>query len=205
MQQMLHRTLVALPALLTTAVALASIAAGQPAAEWRTGQTGRGTARWTRTDGGFRYQGGAAFGWAVLEGSPVRNGWVEVRFKPIDGREDRAGGVVWRWRDPDNYYIARANALEDNVVAYKMVGGRRSDLRPVGAPRGTYGVKVPIAADTWHTLRVDFTGADFSVTCDGRMLFTVRDETFADGGAVGLWSKADSTTLFERFRYQVNP
>jgi arsenate reductase len=110
--------------------AIATLVSAQTSREWRTGQTGRGTARWIRQSGGLTYQGGAAFGWAVLEGTSLRDGWVETRFKPVDGREDRAGGVVWRWRDADNYYVARGNALENNVVAYKVVEGRRTDLTP---------------------------------------------------------------------------
>ncbi len=186
-------------AMLLTIVPLAS---AQPAAEWLTGQTGRGTARWSRQNGRLTYQGGAPFGWAVLKGSSLRDGWAETRFKPVDGRQDRAGGVVWRWLDADNYYVARGNALEDNVVAYKVVKGRRIDLTPVGTPPGTYGVKVPVAAGAWHTLRVDCEGSAFTITYDGRRLFTVRDETFPGPGAVGIWSKADSLTEFENFNYE---
>lgn len=86
-----------------------------------------------------------------------------------------------------------------------MVKDRRIDLVPVGVPRGTYGVNVPVAAETWHTLRVDFTGAEFALTYDGRHLFTVRDATFPDAGAVGIWSKADSTTEFDNFHDEAKP
>ena len=182
------------------ALAMAAVAPAHGAGGWLTGQTGRGTARWSRHDETLTYEGGAAFGWAVCERAPYRDGWVEARFKPVAGREDRAGGVVWRWRDADNYYVARANALEDNVVAYKVVNGHRTDLTPVDARPGTYGVKVPVAAGAWHTLRVDFTGDRFEITYDGRRLFAVRDETFPDAGRVGIWSKADSVTEFDRFR-----
>ncbi|HKW91808.1 MAG TPA: hypothetical protein VJX92_07910 [Methylomirabilota bacterium] len=187
--------------LVATLLTIVPAAWAQPVTEWLTGQTGRGTARWTRQDGTLTYQGGAPFGWAVVKGTSVKDGWVETRFKPIEGREDRAGGVVWRWLDADNYYIARANALENNVVAYKMVKGRRTDVTPVGAARGTYGVKVPVSAGQWHTLRVDVAGSEFTVTYDGRRLFSVRDETFSGPGAVGVWSKADSVTEFQTFTY----
>ena len=144
------------PRLLTAAAALA-MAAVMPvpaAGGWLTGH-------WSRNGETVTYAGGAAFGWAVRERPPYRDGWVEVRFKPVAGREDRAGGVVWRWRDPENYYVAPANALEDNVVAYKVVKGRRTDLTPVDARPGAYGVKIPVAAGAWHTLRVDFAGDRF--------------------------------------------
>jgi hypothetical protein len=181
------------------------VTSAQPSGGWLTGQTGRGTARWTRQGETLTYEGGAAFGWAVREAASYRDGWVETRFKPMTGREDRAGGVVWRWRDADNYYVARANALEDNVVAYKVVRGRRTDLTPVGAAPGTYGVKVPVPTGAWHTLRVDFTGAQFEITYDGRHLFAVRDDTFPDAGLVGIWSKADSVTEFTQFRQEAAP
>ena len=195
------------PGLLAAAAALAvaAVTSAQPSGGWLTGQTGRGTARWTRQGETLTYEGGAAFGWAVREGASYRDGWVETRFKPMTGREDRAGGVVWRWRDADNYYVARANALEDNVVAYKVVRGRRTDLTPVGAAPGTYGVKVPVPTGAWHTLRVDFTGAQFEITYDGRRLFAVRDDTFPDAGLVGIWSKADSVTEFNQFRQEAAP
>ena len=195
------------PGLLAAAAALAvaAVTSAQPSGGWLTGQTGRGTARWTRQGETLTYEGGAAFGWAVREGASYRDGWVETRFKPVTGREDRAGGVVWRWRDADNYYVARANALEDNVVAYKVVRGHRTDLTPVGAAPGTYGVKVPVPTGAWHTLRVDFTGAQFEITYDGRHLFAVRDETFRDAGLVGIWSKADSVTEFTQFRQEAAP
>jgi hypothetical protein len=184
---------------------LAAAAALQPPGGWLTGQTGRGTARWTPQGDTVTYEGGAAFGWAVHEGASYRDGWVETRFKPMAGREDRAGGVVWRWRDADNYYVPRGNALEDNVVAYKVVRGRRTDLTPVAAPPGTYGVRVPVPSGAWHTLRVDFTGAHFETTYDGRRLFAVRDDTFPDAGLVGIWSKADSVTEFNQFRQEAAP
>jgi hypothetical protein len=75
----------------------------------------------------------------------------------------------------------------------------------VGSPRGTYGVKVPVAAGIWHTLRAEFAGPEFVITYDGQRLFVVRDETFPDAGAVGIWSKADSTTEFDNFQYEGTP
>ena len=167
---------------------------------WQSGGTGRGTARWEITERQLVYRGGADFGWAVI-GTPVQDGYVEVRFRPLEGRADQAGGVVWRWQDANNYYIARANALENNLVAYKMVNGKRTDLKAAGAGARAYGVNTPVAARAWHTLRVDFKGAEFAVRLDGGAAgFTVRDETLKTAGRVGIWSKADSVTEFEDFR-----
>ena len=166
---------------------------------WQSGGTGRGTARWEVTERQLVYRGGADFGWAVI-GAPVQDGYVEVRFRPLEGRADQAGGVVWRWQDANNYYIARANALENNLVAYKMVNGKRTDLKAAGAGPRAYGVSTPVAPRAWHTLRVEFKGAEFAVRLDGGAGFTVRDEALKAAGRVGIWSKADSVTEFEDFR-----
>jgi len=168
---------------------------------WQTGGTGRGRARWELGERQVVYRGGADFGWAV-KGAPLGDGFVEVRFRPVEGRRDQAGGVVWRWQDADNYYIARANALENNVVAYRMLKGTRTDLKPVGAGARAYGVSATVTPRTWHTLRVEMTGAEFVVHFDGdAATFTVRDESLKAPGRVGVWSKADSVTEFEDFRY----
>jgi hypothetical protein len=194
-------------ALLVTGLMLlaAGMVGAQPAGQWLFGSTGRGKARWTEEAGGVTYRGGAPFGWAVLPVASLRAGFVQARFKPISGREDQAGGVVWRWRDSDHYYVARANALENNVVAYKVVGGRRIAIAPVGTPAGTYGVEAKVAAGAWHTLRVEFQGPEAAVIYDGARLFTVRDDTFRDAGMVGVWSKADSVTQFESPHYGDKP
>jgi hypothetical protein len=177
----------------------------QPAGQWLFGSTGRGTAQWTEEATGPMYRGGADFGWAVLPATSLQDGFVQVRFKPLSGREDQAGGVVWRWRDANNYYVARANVLEDNVVAYKVVAGRRIPLLPTGTPPGTYGVRAKVAAGAWHMLRVEFQGPEASVTYDGQRLFAVRDTTFLETGKVGMWSKADSVTEFEHPQYGDKP
>lgn len=92
--------------LLTCLVLLAAgVVCAQPAGKWLFGATGRGTARWTEDVAGLTYRGGADFGWAVLSASSFRDGFVQARFKPISGREDQAGGLVWRWHDADNYYV----------------------------------------------------------------------------------------------------
>jgi hypothetical protein len=183
----------------------AGVVYAQPVGKWLFGSTGRGTPRWTDETAGPVYGGGADFGWAVLPASSLRNGFVQVRFKLVSGREDQAGGAVWRWRDANNYYVARANALEDNVVAYKVVGGRRIPLAPVGTPAGTYGVKAKVAGSVWHTLRVEFQGPDATVIYDGGRLFTIRDDSFREAGNIGVWSKADSVTEFETPQFGDTP
>lgn len=130
----------------------------------------------------------------------IKDGFVEMKFKAIAGSEDRAAGIVWRAKDANNYYVVRANALEDNVVLYKTVNGARSSLDIVGR-KGGYGTNTPVPANTWHTLRIDFKASRFSVSFNGRQLFEVEDSTFTAAGRVGPWTKADSVTLFDEVTY----
>jgi hypothetical protein len=99
----------------------------------------------------LRQSGAATFPWCVKADAKVNDGWLEVKFRPISGKEDQAGGVVWRWKDGDNYYVARANALENNVSLYYTARGIRKTLKYVDAP---------VASGQWHSLRVDFAGTD---------------------------------------------
>jgi hypothetical protein len=127
---------------------------------------------------------------AVLEGFTARDAAVSVRFRPVDGRVDQAAGLVLRYRDARNYYIARANALEDNVRLYRVVDGRRVQFA---------GADVRVPRDRWQTLGLRVEGDRFAVALDGRELFTATDRTFADTGRIGLWTKADSLTHFDAF------
>jgi hypothetical protein len=112
------------------------------------------------------------------------------------GRVDQAAGLVWRYQNQDNYYIVRANALEDNVVLYKVEGGKRTDLPLKGEGR-TYGKKTDVPASQWSTLRVVANGRLFEVYFNGTKLYDVEDGTFAKPGKVGVWTKADSVTHFD--------
>jgi hypothetical protein len=128
----------------------------------------------------------------VLTHASLENGFVEVKLKPIAGKEDQAGGVVWRWKDGDNYYVARANALEDNVSLYYTENGSRKTIKYVDAP---------VPRDAWHTLRVEFSGRRIKVILDGVARIEVDDAHIAGTGAVGVWTKADSVTIFDDFSY----
>src|SRR6266550_4129474 len=129
--------------------------------------------------------------------SSIEDGFVEIKFKAVAGSQDRAAGIVWRAKDATNYYVTRANALEDNVVLYKTVNGVRSPLDIIGR-KGGYGTDEKVPSDTWHILRIDFSGSRFRVSFNGRQLFEIEDSTFEDAGMVGLWTKADSVTLFDQ-------
>ncbi len=133
----------------------------------------------------------------VYGGFSAKNLELSVRFLTLSGRVDQAAGLVWRYQDKNNYYVVRANALEDNVVLYKMENGKRSDLKPVGAGLFSYGAKVPILANQWGTLGVVITDERFAVYLNGEHLFDVEDKTFQNAGKVGLWTKADSITAFD--------
>ena len=121
---------------------------------------------------------------------------LSVRFRPISGRVDQAAGLVWRYQNQDNYYIVRANALEDNVVLYKVEGGKRTDLPLKGEGR-TYGKKTEVPANQWSTLRVVARGRVFEVSFNGSKLYDVEDATFSAPGKIGVWTKADSVTQFD--------
>ena len=121
---------------------------------------------------------------------------LSARFKPVSGRVDQAAGLVWRFWNEDNYYIVRANALENNVVLYKVENGKRTDL-PVKGEGRTYGKKAQVPSGQWSTLRVVATGPRFEVFFNDGKLYEVEDTTFTQPGKVGLWTKADSVTQFD--------
>jgi len=173
---------------------------GAVPAGWECGVTGQGSPRWTveadrSAPSGpnvLRQAGSGTFPWCVKKGASISDGFVEVKFKPERGREDQAGGVVWRWKDGNNYYVARANALEDNVSLYHTTNGRRITIKYVDAP---------VRANVWHTLRVEFKDKHISVLLDGKRYIELDDTHIAGPGAVGVWTKADSVTSFDDLSY----
>ena len=175
-------------------------AVGSLPAGWTAGVTGKGASRWTveadatapSPPNVLKQSGRGDFPWCVLRDVQLADGFVEVKFKPLAGREDQAGGVVWRWKDGDNYYVARANALENNVSLYYTQSARRITIKYVDAP---------VAGNQWHTLRVEFAGTRISVALDGKRYIELEDKHIAGAGAVGVWTKADSVTAFDDFRY----
>jgi hypothetical protein len=171
---------------------------------WTATLTGSGNPKWTVESDEtapskrrvVRQSGRATYPLLLNNDAGIKDGFIEVKFKAVGGSEDRAAGVVWRARDANNYYVVRANALEDNVVLYKTVGGVRSALDIVGR-KGGYGVSVAVPANVWHSLRIDFKGSRFTAAFNGKQLFEVEDSTFTEAGKIGLWTKADSVTLFD--------
>jgi hypothetical protein len=128
---------------------------------------------------------------AIHDSLSAANLNVELRFKAVGGKIDQAGGIAVRLEDPDNYYVARANALEDNVRFYRVVHGRREQLG---------GADLRVTANEWHTLGLRVEGERFTVSYDGNTLFSVSDSTFTEAGGVALWTKADSITRFDQVK-----
>ena len=114
------------------------------------------------------------------------------------GGMDQGGGFVWRFTDADNYYVVRANPLEDNVVLYKVVKGKRTDL-PLVDKGKTYGIEVEPLGNDWNTLKLTVKDNLFTVYLNDKELFQEMDETFIQAGKVGLWTKADAVTYFDDF------
>lgn len=125
---------------------------------------------------------------AVVDAPIVADVSLSVRFRPVSGKVDQAGGLVFRYTDPNSYYVVRANALEDNCRIYHVVGGKRVQF-------GDKSVKV--ASDKWHTLKVIAQGNTFHVWLDGESLIEATDDTIKGAGKVGVWTKADSVTEFD--------
>ena len=175
---------------------------------WTATKTGKGDSKWTieqdktapSNSKVVKQSGRATYPLLLNNDTDIKDGFIQIKFKAVAGSEDRAGGVVWRARDANNYYVVRANALEDNVVLYKTVDGVRNSLDIVGR-KGGYGVKTAVPANQWHALRVEFAGARFKVIFNEKALFEVEDGTFAEPGMVGLWTKADSVTAFTAFAF----
>ena len=138
----------------------------------------------------------------VYDGLTARDVDITVKFKPVSGKGDQGAGIVWRYQNKDNYYIIRANALEGNVVLYKVENGRRTDLPLVGKGR-TYGMKERVPSGEWGTLRVVATGNLFEVYHNDKKLYEVKDETFKEAGKVGVWTKADSVIYFDDLQITV--
>src|SRR6266542_395924 len=134
---------------------------------------------------------GSYFNVAVANEPSLKDVTLSVRSRGIAGREDQGGGLVWRYRDIGNYYIARQNNLEDNYRVYKVVNGRRIQLGSADVAART---------GTWHDLKVTMTGNHIQCFFDGKKYLDVTDDTFSGAGKVGLWTKADAQTHFDDFR-----
>ena len=139
------------------------------------------------------------FNEVIFDGFEVKNVELKVKMKGVKGKMDQGGGFVWRFTDADNYYVVRANPLEDNVVLYKVENGKRTDLPVLGKGR-TYGVDVEPLGDDWNKLKLIVIDDLFTVYLNNKQIFQVKDKTFINVGKVGLWTKADAVTYFDDFQ-----
>lgn len=176
---------------------------GKVPAGWKAAQTDKGMSVWKVVEdksvpskSGFALaqttaDRDATFNLCVAEDTRVKDVEVSVAFKANAGEKDQGGGVVWRYADANNYYVARVNPLEDNFRVYKVVGGKRS--------QEFQNAEVKVPAGEWHTLKVRMVGDHIECFLDGKKYLDVKDGTFAEPGKVGLWTKADAQTSFDRF------
>ena len=189
-------------------IAINHMKLGSPPSGFIFARTGKGgESEWTVTEDQTAVSGRAIeqtstdrtdyrFPLAIHESLSAANLDVGIRFKAVAGKIDQAGGIAVRLQDADNYYVVRANALEDNVRFYRVVQGRREQLG---------GVNLRVAPNQWHTLGLRAEGQRFTVSYDGKMLFSVTDRTFAEAGGVALWTKADSVTRFDEITITTRP
>lgn len=174
---------------------------GQPPAGFQFARTGQGApGAWAVVDDTEALNGRALeqksadgtdyrFPLAIVERADAANVDVQVRFKALSGKVDQAGGIAIRLSSPDDYYVVRANALEDNIRFYRVVRGKREHLG---------GADLKVAPNAWHVLGLRAEGDRFGIGFNGRLLYTVTDSTFPGAGKVALWTKADSVTRFDR-------
>jgi Domain of Unknown Function (DUF1080) len=132
------------------------------------------------------------FNLCVADGTAFKDVEVSVAFKAVKGEIDQGGGVVWRYQDANNYYIARYNPLENNYRVYKVVAGKRTQLESKA--------DLKAAAGQWHTLSIKMAGDRIECSLNGVKYLEATDGTFAKAGAVGLWTKADAQTYFDDFK-----
>jgi hypothetical protein len=191
-----------------TVVAIATMDVGSAPADFkfvRTGQGGPG--KWTVVRDVTSFSGRVIeqssadqtdyrFPLAIYDQVVSRNVDVSIRFKPVAGSVDRAGGIAVRVLDEDNYYVVRANALEDNVRFYRVVKGRREQIG---------GKDTKVASGAWHSLGLKAQDDRFTIKFDGKTLFTVSDKTLAAAGKIALWTKSDSVTRFDQIAIDVLP
>ena len=189
-------------------IAIAKMEVGKPPDDFDFARTGQGgVGQWrvvsdaTASEGRAIEQSDAdrtdyRFPLAIQRSFSAKNVDASVKFKSVAGAVDQAGGIAVRLTDPDNYYVARANALEDSVRFYRVVKGRREQLE---------GANLRVTANEWHTLGLKADGESFTLSYDGKTLFTATDRTFTGAGQFALWTKADSITRFDQIELKATP
>lgn len=137
----------------------------------------------------LRQSGNAVYSWLVKKGDSIKDGVIEAKIRVASGKEDPEAGVIWRFIDGKNYYYVRANAIENNVVVYKMDAGKKVSLKSVDVSVG----------NAWHTIRVGFNDSSIAVKFDGRNVLSLQDKTISKPGSVGFFTTADTVAHFDNF------
>ena len=139
----------------------------------------------------------AMFNLCVAENTKAQDVEIDVQFKAVEGKVDQGGGIVWRYQDADNYYIARMNPLEDNYRLYKVIKGQRIQLATEEK------IEVPVGA--WHRLTIKHVGKKITCSLDGKKILEAEDDAISGAGLAGLWTKADARTSFDMFTVRSLP
>lgn len=189
-------------------IAIDKMDIGSPPPGFEFGRTGQGGAAQWKVAEDASANGGRAieqvstdrtdyrFPLAIYSTAVLANGEVTLRFKAVAGQVDQAAGIAMRLSDADNYYVVRANALEDNVRFYRVVKGRREQLA---------GVNIKVSSAQWHSLGLKAEGERFSIAYNDKPLFTATDRTFAAAGKIALWTKSDSVVRFDSIEIKAAP
>ena len=128
---------------------------------------------------------------AIADDGSFRDLELSTKFKAVSGQIDRAAGLVFRLKDANNYYIVRANALENNYRLYRVLNGRREQIA---------GSNVQVSSGEWHELSIVCSGNSITCYFDGEKKIEAADDTFSEAGKIGLWTKADSVTFFDNLK-----
>jgi hypothetical protein len=176
---------------------------GKTPAGWTAARTGKGASVWkvvaddtAPSKSGFALaqttaDPNATFNLCVADALSLTDVEISVSFKAMKGEKDQGGGIVWRYQDANNYYIARMNPLEDNFRVYKVVDGKRS--------KEFQNVEVKVPTGEWHTIKVKMAGDHIECFLDSKKHLDVKDDSITKAGKVGLWTKADAQTHFDQF------
>jgi hypothetical protein len=136
---------------------------------------------------------GDYFNLLVLDKPECQNLILSVRIKSVEGDEDQGGGLVWRYIDNNNYYIARCNPLENNFRLYRVVNGNRKQLKSIDCA---------IKKGVWFTMSVEMKGNNISCSLNSIKMIETTDDTFKSPGQIGMWTKADAVTYFDDLNIQ---
>jgi hypothetical protein len=140
--------------------------------------------------------GGAPFCWCVNTNRSFKNGWLETRFEPLSGFADGGAGLIWRFQNESNYYVVKANTLNDSIAVCKVVNGQCLEYE--SAP-------MRVTPRRWHTLRIEFDGPHFTAAYENQFALAWDDDTFTNAGFAGVWTKADTVAAFDNFHWEAGP